>query len=110
MVFELSPGANGSWTQTVLYNFQGGSDGEYPAAALTFDANGNLYGTTLFGAGGLNGCCGTLFELTPGSASACTKKTLYPFHGTTDGDAPHSSFAVDSLANMSGTTAIRPAT
>src|ERR1700733_5557680 len=36
IVFELSPPAQkgGSWTQTVLYNFQGGKDGAYPNASL----------------------------------------------------------------------------
>src|SRR5258708_27569752 len=106
MVFQFSPTPNCPLSPTLLYNFQGGSDGEYPAAALTFDANGNLYGTTLFGGGGLNGCCGTVFELTPGSGSAWTEKTLYAFKGTTDGDAPNSSLVFDSLGNLYGTTEI----
>ena len=36
-------------TETVLYNFTGGSDGEYPLSGLTSDGNGNFYGTTLSG-------------------------------------------------------------
>jgi len=46
-VFELSPPSQGSsWTETVLYSFQGGpSDGTYPEAGLVFDEAGNLYGT-----------------------------------------------------------------
>src|SRR5579863_858012 len=31
-VFELSPNESGGWTETVLYSFQGGSDGEQPTA------------------------------------------------------------------------------
>jgi hypothetical protein len=33
-------------TESVLYNFTGGSDGGDPQSSLTFDAAGNLYGTT----------------------------------------------------------------
>ena len=33
-------------TETVLYNFTGGSDGANPQSRLTFDAAGNFYGTT----------------------------------------------------------------
>jgi len=67
-VFELSPHADGKWTETVLYSFQALSDGEFPAG-LTLDAAGNLYGTTLV----------TAYELLPpGPHSAVwTEKTIY---------------------------------
>src|SRR5215813_4632093 len=51
-IFELSPGGNGQWTETILHDFLG-PDGEGPFAGLTFDAAGNLYGTAGFG--GANG-------------------------------------------------------
>src|SRR5271157_4984795 len=44
--------------ETVLYSFTGGADGAYPGAGLLRDAQGNLYGTTVYG-GDLactNGC------------------------------------------------------
>ena len=38
-VFELTSGAGGTWTETVLYNFGAGDgDGGGPEASLTFDA------------------------------------------------------------------------
>src|SRR5580704_7845444 len=46
--FELTPGSGGVWTETILYNFDGGLTGG-PYAAMIFDAHGNLYGTTLGG-------------------------------------------------------------
>ena len=37
----------GGWTETLLYQFTGGTDGAYPAYGdLIFDAAGNIYGTT----------------------------------------------------------------
>ncbi len=42
-VFELTP-SNGGWTETILYNFTGGSDGGGPSS-LTLGSDGNLYGT-----------------------------------------------------------------
>ena len=65
-VFEIIPNSNGTWTETVLYNFTGGSDGGQPYGSLVFDTAGNLYGTTNFG--GSSNCnmgCGTVFELSP---------------------------------------------
>jgi len=41
-VFRIAPDG----TETVLYAFQGGSDGDEPLAGLIMDGAGNLYGTT----------------------------------------------------------------
>ncbi|MGH6869425.1 MAG: choice-of-anchor tandem repeat GloVer-containing protein, partial [Methylocella sp.] len=66
-VFKLTPPAAGKtqWTETVLYSFTG-LDGLEPAAALIFNSNGALFGTTFAGGndghgGALNG--GTVFKL-----------------------------------------------
>jgi uncharacterized repeat protein (TIGR03803 family) len=62
-VFELSPGANGKWTEKTLHSFNpSGKDGYQPPAGLVIDQSGNLYGTTL--RGGTNSS-GTVFEITP---------------------------------------------
>jgi uncharacterized repeat protein (TIGR03803 family) len=67
--FKLTPTVGGAWTDTVLYSFGNGTDGNSPSTGLTFDAAGNLYGTTFYG--GTYPCgqqlrgCGTVFELTP---------------------------------------------
>lgn len=45
-VFELSPSANGDWTEKVLYSFTGIADGGAPLGGVILDAEGNLYGTT----------------------------------------------------------------
>jgi hypothetical protein len=57
----------GRWTFTLLHGFPGPPDGEFPAANLTFDINGNLYSTTQNGGTGAS-CwanCGTVFEISP---------------------------------------------
>ena len=59
VIFEI---AFGTWTESVLYSFTGGSDGAHPAAGLLKDKAGNLYGTTTFGGQNNNG---SAFELTP---------------------------------------------
>jgi uncharacterized repeat protein (TIGR03803 family) len=61
LVYKLSPGIGGKWNFKVLHTFVG-IDGAQPAANLTLDDKGNLYGTTITGgAGGY----GVAFELTP---------------------------------------------
>jgi hypothetical protein len=66
-VFALKH-ASGTWSQTELYSFTGGTDGASPVGGLVIDGVGNLFGTTT-GGGNLSVCqnfgCGTLFELSP---------------------------------------------
>jgi uncharacterized repeat protein (TIGR03803 family) len=59
-IFEITRGGN----LTVLFTFTGGIDGGGPAAGLSINARGDLFGTTA--AGGASGH-GTVFKLTPGS-------------------------------------------
>lgn len=81
-VYELSPPAQGqtAWTETILHSFQPFvmTDGSYPAAGLTFDRSGNLYGTTP--AGGANNL-GAVYELSPPAQSggAWTEQLIYSF-------------------------------
>ena len=60
-VFKLSPSDDG-WTYSSLHDFTGGSDGGFPVSVVSFDANGNLYGTA--SQGGSNGK-GVVWEITP---------------------------------------------
>jgi uncharacterized repeat protein (TIGR03803 family) len=102
-VFEVSPGAGGSWTETVLYSF--GSkigEGVDPYAGLILDTKGNLYGVTYFG--GSDGY-GSVFELTPGAGGEWTETILHSFSNNgTDGSNPYGGLAMDSQGNLYGTT------
>jgi uncharacterized repeat protein (TIGR03803 family) len=90
-------------TETVLYNFTGGSDGGSPDGALVLDAAGNLYGTT-FGGGAL--CdhrriyCGVVFKLD----TTGTEIVLHTFTGGTDGFFPVAGLVRDSAGTLYGTT------
>jgi uncharacterized repeat protein (TIGR03803 family) len=99
-VFELSPNGSGGWTETILYSFQGGSDGAGPSAGLIFDQAGNLYGTTQ--GGGVN-YLGTVFELSPSGNGGWTETILYSFQGSPDGAGPQG-LIFDGSGNLYGTT------
>jgi uncharacterized repeat protein (TIGR03803 family) len=100
-VFELSPTASGGWTETTLYAFGNGSDGQRPASALIFDPQGNLYGTTE--QGGIYGL-GTVFELSPAVSGGWTETVLHSFGNGTDGQYPEASLIFDAAGNLYGTT------
>lgn len=109
VVYELTPHTGGSWSESVLYNFTGGSDGGMPFASLIFDPAGNLYGTAMYGGGGscLTGVqpgCGVVFELTPNGGGSWTERVLYGFPEGRDGAYPGSPLIFDSKGNLYGTT------
>src|SRR5882672_597582 len=85
-VFQLVPGANGTWTSTVIYNFTGGADGGNPfSSTLIADPSDNLYGTVE--TGGAYGY-GVVFQLAPGANGTWTQKVLHSFKGGNDGLIP----------------------
>jgi uncharacterized repeat protein (TIGR03803 family) len=105
-LFELSPDS-GKFDFQVLHQFcdeANCSDGGAPAAPLTVDEQGNVFGTTTQ-FGNAQGA-GTLFELSP-SNSGWTDTVLYDFcseANCTDGAVPVSRIVVDGTGNLFGTT------
>jgi len=98
-VFKLAP-SNGSWTYSVVYNFDG--TGPYgSAASLVMDGAGNLYGTTVDDGHGPSGN-GNVFELTP-SGGGWTYTSLYDFPGGNDGGQPVGNVIFDANGNLYGT-------
>jgi uncharacterized repeat protein (TIGR03803 family) len=83
-VFKMTPGG----TLTTLYSFctqSNCADGSGPVAALIEAADGNFYGTTEVGGGGIcMGGCGTIFRISPTG----TLTTLHRFDST-DGAYPY---------------------
>ncbi len=96
-VYKLTP-QNGGWTSSVLYDF--GMQYIAPAAAPTFDSQGNLYGP-LPSYPNQNG---EIFKLTP-SGNQWTYSPYHQFTGGTGGAAPVGAVVFDANGNMYGTTA-----
>jgi uncharacterized repeat protein (TIGR03803 family) len=94
-VFKLDTTGN----ETVLYDFTGVADGRIPAAGLTRDPAGNLYGTTE--AGGASGF-GTVFKLPLNTTG--NETVLHSFTGGADGAYPRADLIRDAAGNLYGTT------
>ncbi len=99
--FELTPHANGGWTEKVIHTFGAPGDGYEPSASLILDTQGNLYGTTY--SGGLYSL-GTVFKLTPGTAGRWTERIIHNFSATgAGGNSLLGSLAIDAAGNLYGT-------
>jgi len=100
-VYQLTPGAGGAWTETVLHSFGSNNDQLYDGisayASLLLDAQGNLYGTTGYGG---NGNSGTVFELSPGQDGAWTENVYSLPYATQTGYVPDGSVASDAKGNL----------
>ncbi len=84
-VFKITP----SGTESVIYRFKGGSDGDDPVGQLV-SLNGTLYGVTNAGGNNSGPCappesgCGTVFKI----STTGDEHVLYRFKGGKDGDYP----------------------
>ncbi len=92
-VFKITP----SGTESVLYSFQGGTDGSLPQDSIVIDSSGNLLGTT--SDGGSNNQ-GVLFEITPSG----TETVLHSFVQGNDGANPQAGLVIGSNGYLYGTT------
>jgi len=104
--FELSPGSEGTWTENVIHSFaDNGTDGSIPESGLTFDNQGNLYGTTY--GGGINpysGGLGAVFELSPAGGGNWSEQVIYSFNSAVGvGDYPLGGVIFDAAGNLYGT-------
>src|SRR5262249_25556948 len=98
VVYRLTPSQSG-YVQTVIYAFQGASDGWWPLAGVIADENGALYGTTEYGGPADQG---TVFKLTP-TGSGYTERVLHAFAGY-DGALPTGGLLLDKHGALYGTT------
>jgi len=110
--FKLTPNADGSWSESVLYSFcslQGCRDGQTPPSSLVFDQAGNLDGTTYYG--GIPGqCggdgCGVVYQLKPNADGVWKERVLRSFSSINSswGEAPRGALTLDNAGNLYGTT------
>jgi uncharacterized repeat protein (TIGR03803 family) len=84
-------------TETVLYAFTGGKDGDTPVTPLLRDGKGNLYGTTQ--GGGPDGW-GTVFKID----TAGKETILHTFTGGQDGGYPDQGLSMGKSGVVFGTT------
>jgi uncharacterized repeat protein (TIGR03803 family) len=105
-IYELVNSA-GSWTYNQLYAFPDLHFGIEPNGPLTFDASGNLWGTTYLGGiddcGGPDPGCGTVFELLH-SNGQWSFVTVHEFDSDSNGSNPVGAVAFDSAGDIYGAT------
>jgi uncharacterized repeat protein (TIGR03803 family) len=97
VVYKFAPASGGGWNESIVYAFNGGADGEYPAQGVVMNAAGDFFGTC-------NTDCpihGSVYELTP-NGSGYTKSWIYRFTGESDGAGPNG-LIIDSSGNLYGT-------
>lgn len=94
VVYKLTPGSNGTWTETVLHRFAS-VDGGYNEGGVVLDAVGNLYGTTLIG--GADGG-GTVFKLSP-NANGQWREQFYSINST-NGFLTYGGAVLDAAGNI----------
>jgi uncharacterized repeat protein (TIGR03803 family) len=100
-VFELYT-SHGSWAETVLYSFRGGTHQGWPAAGVYLDASGKIFGT--LSDNGDDGLPGAVFRLEPNSNGVWTETLLHTFGKRGDGAFPWSDLVPDDAGNLYGTT------
>ena len=96
-IYELSPSGS-TYSEKVLYSFEGRKDGQNPVGGLILDTAGNLYGGTFDG--GIKGG-GTVYELSQ-SGGSWSFTLLYSFSGGYGG--PYNQLTFDAKENLYGTT------
>jgi uncharacterized repeat protein (TIGR03803 family) len=104
-VFELSPNGSGGWTEQLIHRFSpDGTDGELPTGGVSFDVNGDLYGTTQNG--GAAGS-GVLYQLKYSSTTQdWSEQIVHQFiGGSNDGSFPINVILIaDHEGDLYGTT------
>lgn len=99
-VYLMQPSGSG-YSESVVYSFQGGTDGDYPRGGL-IALNTALYGTTEDGGSAHSG---TVFKLTP-SGSGYTESIVYSFQGKGDGVQPEAGLCAGPGGAHYGTTVL----
>jgi uncharacterized repeat protein (TIGR03803 family) len=98
-VYELSPQADGTWSEAVIHTFN--SVEGMPSQDLAWDSAGNLYGTTQNEFGKPDG---EVFQLSPQTNGAWNETVLYTFPASNGLALPAGGPALDAKGNIYGMT------
>jgi uncharacterized repeat protein (TIGR03803 family) len=102
-VYELIPGPRGTWTERVLYSFQGGTDGANSISNVIVGSTGDLYGTT--SENGDPSCsCGTIFKLSTTDGQTWTETVMHRFTGSPDGAYAYNGMVANANGRLFGAT------
>jgi len=105
VLIAFAAGTRAVAQEKVLYSFgpaNRSEGGPHPGGGLTFDATGNLYGTTGLGGGHSQGA---VYELMPTAHGSWRQKLLHGFkYDGTDGQYPNGNLVLDAAGNVYGTT------
>jgi uncharacterized repeat protein (TIGR03803 family) len=108
VLMKYSKDSNGTWSEDLIYEFLPISEGPNPS--LSFDAAGNLYGSSEQATAGEGLCdtynCGTVFKLYPTAKGSWAEDVLYQFQFYPSGDGiwPISNLVADDADNLYGAT------
>jgi len=102
-VFELTPHANGTWTESTLYSFVDASTGWNSFSGVILDKAGDLIGTTENGGSSLQG---TVFKITPKGKGKVEESLIHEFAGEADGAFPQTGLTPDAAGNLYGVTLV----
>jgi uncharacterized repeat protein (TIGR03803 family) len=99
-VFEFSQ-VGGSWQEVTIFQFAQGAGNQIAPTPLgiTIGKNGVLYAAAKYA-----GKFGAVYALVPQSGGAWKLVLVYQFMGSSDGEYPNGSFALDTQGNLYGTT------
>jgi uncharacterized repeat protein (TIGR03803 family) len=99
-VWQLTPQANGKWSEKVLENFKVNDPrGDEPTSTLALDPSGNLYGSTTMGGGAYT--YGTVFEMKP-SSKGWAFKVIHRFGKNDPANGPFGGLIMDQSGNLYG--------
>jgi uncharacterized repeat protein (TIGR03803 family) len=98
-VYKLTPNLDGSWSQSILHYFLGqlNGDGGIAYSGMTLGPDGDLYGTTAWGAGpGYGG----IFKLNRTGSGFGNYQWIYNFGSGTDGAVPYGRLTLDTKRQL----------
>lgn len=94
VIYQLSPGSNGEWSEKIVYAFPGGSGGSSTAGNVVVGNDRNVFAETAF----------SIIEETPSSNGVWITKDIHIFTGGSDGASPEGGLAIGKSGRLYGTT------